>query len=49
MGTSETIAIEDARMPPFFAKTPVSIERGEGVYVWTRRGRGTSISPPAGA
>src|SRR5665647_3855512 len=38
MGTSETIAIEDTCMPPFFTKTPLSIERGEGVYVWDEEG-----------
>jgi acetylornithine/N-succinyldiaminopimelate aminotransferase len=38
MGTAETIAIETAHMPPFFAKTPISIERGEGVYVWDEEG-----------
>ncbi len=38
MGTSATIAIENAHMPPFFAKTPISIERGEGVYVWDEEG-----------
>ncbi|HJW75401.1 MAG TPA: aspartate aminotransferase family protein [Thermoleophilia bacterium] len=38
MGTRETIAIEDARMPPFFAKTPISIARGEGVWVWDEEG-----------
>jgi acetylornithine/N-succinyldiaminopimelate aminotransferase len=38
MGTAETIAIESAHMPPFFAKTPISIERGDGVYVWDEEG-----------
>jgi acetylornithine/N-succinyldiaminopimelate aminotransferase len=38
MGTAETIAIESAHTPPFFAKTPISIERGEGVYVWDEEG-----------
>src|SRR5450759_1925433 len=38
MGTSDTIAIENAHMPPFFTKTPISIERGEGVYVWDEEG-----------
>lgn len=38
MGTKETIAIENARMPAFFAKIPVSIERGEGVYAWDEEG-----------
>jgi acetylornithine/N-succinyldiaminopimelate aminotransferase len=39
MGTADTIAIENAHMAPFFSKTPVSIERGEGVYVWDEEGR----------
>ncbi len=38
MGTRETIAIEAAHMLPFFVKTPISIERGEGVYVWDEEG-----------
>lgn len=38
MGTFETIAIENAHMPPFFAKTPISIVRGEGVNVWDEEG-----------
>ncbi|MCG6537726.1 MAG: aminotransferase class III-fold pyridoxal phosphate-dependent enzyme, partial [Syntrophales bacterium LBB04] len=38
MGTTETITIENAHMPPFFAKIPVSIDRGEGVYVWDEEG-----------
>ena len=39
MSTAETIAVENAHMPPFFAKTPISIERGEGVRVWDEDGR----------
>jgi acetylornithine/N-succinyldiaminopimelate aminotransferase len=39
VGSAETIAMEDAHMPPFFAKIPVSIDRGEGVYVWDEEGR----------
>jgi len=38
MGTDETIAIENEHMPPFFLKIPVSIARGEGVYVWDEEG-----------
>ena len=34
MSSHNTIATEDAHMPPFFAKTPIVIERGEGVRVW---------------
>jgi len=37
--SAETIRIENAHMPPFFAKIPISIERGEGVYVWDEEGR----------
>ena len=39
MSTAETIAVENAHMPPFFAKTPISIARGEGVWVWDEEGR----------
>jgi len=38
MGTTDTIAIENAHMPPFFTKIPVSIDRGDGVYVWDEEG-----------
>ena len=38
MGTLDTIAIEDSRMPPFFAKIPIAIDRGEGVFVWDEEG-----------
>lgn len=38
MGTDETIAVENWHMPPFFKKMPVSIDRGEGVYVWDEEG-----------
>jgi acetylornithine/N-succinyldiaminopimelate aminotransferase len=34
-----TIATEDAHYAPFFNKTPVSIERGEGVFVWDEDGK----------
>lgn len=33
-----TIATEDAHYAPFFNKTPISIERGEGLYVWDEDG-----------
>jgi acetylornithine/N-succinyldiaminopimelate aminotransferase len=33
-----TIAIEDAHGAPFFNKTPVSVERGEGIHVWDEDG-----------
>jgi acetylornithine/N-succinyldiaminopimelate aminotransferase len=39
MGTRETIAAENAHLPPFFTKTPISIARGEGVWVWDEEGR----------
>jgi acetylornithine/N-succinyldiaminopimelate aminotransferase len=38
MATPKTIETEDRFMPPFFKKVPVSIERGEGVYVWDEEG-----------
>ncbi|MFP4441728.1 MAG: aspartate aminotransferase family protein [Spirochaetia bacterium] len=33
-----TKKIEDAHMAPFFVKQNISIERGEGVYVWDEEG-----------
>jgi acetylornithine/N-succinyldiaminopimelate aminotransferase len=33
-----TITTEDAHYAPFFNKTPISIERGEGIYVWDEAG-----------
>lgn len=39
MTTTKTIEIEDKGMPHFFKKIPVSIERGEGVYVWDEEGK----------
>jgi acetylornithine/N-succinyldiaminopimelate aminotransferase len=38
MTSAKTIASEDAHMPGFFAKTPISIARGEGVWVWDEEG-----------
>lgn len=38
MGSPETIETENTHMPPFFTKIPVSIDRGEGVYVWDEEG-----------
>ena len=38
MTSRKTIEIEDKCMPPFFKKIPLSIERGEGVYVWDEEG-----------
>jgi acetylornithine/N-succinyldiaminopimelate aminotransferase len=39
MATADTIAIENRLTPPFFNKTPLSIERGQGVRVWDEEGR----------
>jgi len=39
MSTADTIAIENAHMAPFFSKTPISIARGEGVWVWDEEGQ----------
>jgi acetylornithine/N-succinyldiaminopimelate aminotransferase len=39
MATDRTIELEDRLTPPFFKKTAVSIERGEGVYVWDEEGK----------
>lgn len=39
MTTATTIGIEDKHSPPFFNRIPVSIERGEGVYVWDEEGK----------
>jgi acetylornithine/N-succinyldiaminopimelate aminotransferase len=38
MSTADTIAVENAHMPPFFSKLQISIARGEGVYVWDEEG-----------
>jgi acetylornithine/N-succinyldiaminopimelate aminotransferase len=38
VGSLDTIAIEDAHTPPFFAKIPIAIDRGTGVYVWDEEG-----------
>ncbi len=35
----KTIAVEDKYAIPFFKKLQISIERGEGVYVWDEGGR----------
>ncbi len=34
-----TITLEDTHFAPFFNRTPVSIERGKGVYVWDENGK----------
>jgi acetylornithine/N-succinyldiaminopimelate aminotransferase len=38
MTTINTINLEDKFTPPFFQKAAISIERGEGVYVWDEEG-----------
>jgi len=38
MASSNTFQTEDHFMVPFFTKQPVSVERGEGVYVWDEEG-----------
>jgi acetylornithine/N-succinyldiaminopimelate aminotransferase len=38
MTTIKTIELEDKYAAPFFKKIPVSIERGEGIYVWDEEG-----------
>ena len=39
MKDSKVIAIEDKHTPPFFNRTQISIERGEGVHVWDEEGK----------
>jgi acetylornithine/N-succinyldiaminopimelate aminotransferase len=39
MTTLRTIETEDKYSAPFFKKIPISIERGEGVYVWDEEGK----------
>lgn len=34
-----TIAVEDNYFAPFFDRTNISIERGEGIYVWDENGK----------
>jgi hypothetical protein len=34
MSSQNTYETEDQYMAPFFEKQKISIERGEGVYVW---------------
>lgn len=38
MASKNTFDIEDKYMAPFFVKQKVSIEKGEGVYVWDEEG-----------
>ncbi|WMW24136.1 aspartate aminotransferase family protein [Methanolobus sediminis] len=39
MSSKDTIEIEDKYFAPFFVKQKISIEMGEGVYVWDEEGR----------
>jgi acetylornithine/N-succinyldiaminopimelate aminotransferase len=39
MSSKETFDIEDRYMAPFFVKQKVSIEKGEGIYVWDEEGK----------
>jgi acetylornithine/N-succinyldiaminopimelate aminotransferase len=38
MASETTFISEDTHMAPFFAKQRISIERGEGIYVWDEEG-----------
>lgn len=39
MSSKETFETEDKYLAPFFVKQKISIEKGEGVYVWDEEGR----------
>lgn len=39
MSSKTTFEIEDKCLPPFFVKQKVSIEKGEGIYVWDEEGK----------
>ena len=39
MSSKETFDIEDRYLAPFFVKQKVSIEKGEGIYVWDEEGK----------
>ena len=39
MSRKTTFEIEDKCLPPFFMKEKISIEKGEGVYVWDEEGK----------
>ncbi|WP_321429351.1 aspartate aminotransferase family protein [uncultured Methanolobus sp.] len=39
MSSKDTIEIENKYFAPFFVKQKISIEKGEGVYVWDEEGR----------
>jgi len=38
MSSTNTFELEDKYMVPFFVKQPISIEKGDGVYVWDEDG-----------
>lgn len=39
MSSKITFEIEDKYLPPFFVKQKISIEKGEGIYVWDEEGK----------
>lgn len=39
MSSKETFDIEDRYLAPFFVKQKVSVEKGEGIYVWDEEGK----------
>ena len=39
MSSKTTFEIEDRYLPPFFVKQKISIEKGEGIYVWDEEGK----------
>jgi acetylornithine/N-succinyldiaminopimelate aminotransferase len=39
MSSKETFGIEDRYLAPFFVKQKISIEKGEGIYVWDEEGK----------
>jgi acetylornithine/N-succinyldiaminopimelate aminotransferase len=39
MSSKDTFETEDKYFAPFFVKQKISIEKGEGVYVWDEEGR----------
>jgi acetylornithine/succinyldiaminopimelate/putrescine aminotransferase len=39
MSSKKTFEIEDKCIPPFFVKQKISIEKGEGIYVWDEEGK----------
>ncbi len=39
MSSKTTFEIEDKCLPPFFVKQNISIEKGDGIYVWDEEGK----------